>query len=94
MTAAQVSGHHNIRRRTGRLVEYLCHTIRIEPKRVFNEKCSHEVKVLLKTVLKFTMISLDNVTAMEVTVVSETVKNGFSKKKKKVVHKVNLFSLK
>lgn len=92
MTAAQVSGHHNIRRRTGRLVEYLCHTIRIEPKRVFNEKCSHEVKVLLKTVLKF--ISLYNVTAMEVTVVSETVKNGLSKKKKKVVHKVNLFSLK
>ena len=93
MTAAQVSGHHNIRRRTGRLVEYLCHTIRIEPKRVFNEKCSHEVKVLLKTVLKF--ISLDNVTAMEVTVVSETVKNGLSKKKKKiVVHKVNLFSRK
>ena len=75
------------------MVEYLCHTIRIEPKRVFNEKCSHEVKVLLKTVLKF--ISLDNVTAMEVTVVSETVKNGLSKKKKKiVVHKVNLFSLK
>ena len=92
MTAAQVSGHHNIRRRTGRLVEYLCHTIRIEPKRVFNEKCSHEVKVLLKTVLKF--ISLYNVTAMEVKVVSETVKNGLSKKKKKVVHKVNLFSLK
>ena len=92
MTAAQVSGHHNIRRRTGRLVEYLCHTVRIEPKRVFNEKCSHEVKVLLKTVLKF--ISLYNVTAMEVTVVSETVKNGLSKKKKKVVHKVNLFSLK
>ena len=92
MTAAQVSGHHNIRRRTGRLVEYLCHTIRIEPKRVFNEKCSHEVKVLLKTVLKF--ISLDNVTAMEVKVVSETVKNGLSKKKKKVVHKINLFSLK
>ena len=88
MTAAQVSGHHNIRRRTGRLVEYLCHTVRIEPKRVFNEKCSHEVKVLLKTVLKF--ISLYNVTAMEVTVVSETVKNGLSKKKKKVVHKVNL----
>ena len=27
---------------------------------------------------------------MEVTVVSETVKNGLSKKKKKVVHKVNL----
>lgn len=74
------------------MVEYLCHTIRIEPKRVFNEKCSHEVKVLLKTVLKF--ISLYNVTAMEVTVVSETVKNGLSKKKKKVVHKVNLFSLK
>lgn len=49
-------------------------------------------KVLLKTVLKF--ISLYNVTAMEVTVVSETVKNGLSKKKKKVVHKVNLFSLK
>ena len=73
------------------MVEYLCHTIRIEPKRVFNEKCSHEVKVLLKTVLKF--ISLDNVTAMEVTVVSETVKNGLSKKKKKVVHKVNLFPL-
>ena len=92
MTAAQVSGHHNIRRRTGRLVEYLCHTIRIEPKRVFNEKCSHEVKVLLKTVLKF--ISLYNVTAMEVKVVSETVKNGLSKKKKKVVHKINLFSLK
>ena len=88
MTAAQVSGHHNIRRRTGRLVEYLCHTVRIEPKRVFNEKCSHEVKILLKTVLKF--ISLYNVTAMEVTVVSETVKNGLSKKKKKVVHKVNL----
>ena len=81
MTAAQVSEHHNIRRRTGRLVEYLCHTIRIEPKRVFNEKCSHEVKVLLKTVLKF--ISLYNVTAMEVTVVSETVKNGLSEKKKK-----------
>ena len=75
------------------MVEYLCHTVRIAPKRVFNEKCSHEVKVLLKTVLKF--ISLDNVTAMEVTVVSETVKNGLSKKKKKiVVHKVNLFSLK
>ena len=74
------------------MVEYLCHTIRIEPKRVFNEKCSHEVKVLLKTVLKF--ISLYNVTAMEVTVVSETVKNGLSKKKKKAVHKVNLFSLK
>ena len=74
------------------MVEYLCHTIRIEPKRVFNEKCSHEVKVLLKTVLKF--ISLYNVTAMEVTVVSETVKKGLSKKKKKVVHKVNLFSLK
>lgn len=74
------------------MVEYLCHTIRIEPKRVFNEKCSHEVKVLLKTVLKF--ISLYNVTAMEVTVVSETVKNGLSKKKKKVVHKINLFSLK
>ena len=74
------------------MVEYLCHTIRIEPKRVFNEKCSHEVKVLLKTVLKF--ISLYNVTAMEVAVVSETVKNGLSKKKKKVVHKVNLFSLK
>ena len=74
------------------MVEYLCHTIRIEPRRVLNEKCSHEVKVLLKTVLKF--ISLDNVTAMEVTVVSETVKNGLSKKKKKVVHKVNLFSLK
>lgn len=75
------------------MVEYLCHTVRIEPKRVFNEKCSHEVKVLLKTVLKF--ISLYNVTAMEVTVVSETVKNGLSKKKKKiVVHKVNLFSLK
>ena len=74
------------------MVEYLCHTIRIEPKRVFNEKCSHKVKVLLKTVLKF--ISLYNVTAMEVTVVSETVKNGLSKKKKKVVHKVNLFSLK
>ena len=74
------------------MVECLCHTIRIEPKRVFNEKCSHEVKVLLKTVLKF--ISLYNVTAMEVTVVSETVKNGLSKKKKKVVHKVNLFSLK
>lgn len=74
------------------MVEYLCHTIRIEPKRVFNEKCSHEVKVLLKTVLKF--ISLYNVTAMEVTVVSETVKNGLSKKKKKVVHKVNLFSFK
>ena len=73
------------------MVEYLCHTIRIEPKRVFNEKCSHEVKVLLKTVLKF--ISLYNVTAMEVTVVSETVKNGLSKKKKKVVHNVNLFSL-
>lgn len=48
--------------------------------------------LLLKTVLKF--ISLDNVTAMEVTVVSETVKNGLSNKKKKVVHKVNLFSLK
>ena len=92
MTAAQVSGHHNIRRRTGRLVEYLCHTVRIEPKRVFNEKCSHEVKVLLKTVLKF--ISLYNVTAMEVTVVSETVKNGLSNKKKKFVHKVNLFPLK
>lgn len=74
------------------MVEYLCHTVGIEPKRVFNEKCSHEVKVLLKTVLKF--ISLYNVTAMEVTVVSETVKNGLSKKKKKVVHKVNLFSLK
>ena len=74
------------------MVEYLCHTVRIEPKRVFNEKSSHEVKVLLKTVLKF--ISLDNVTAMEVTVVSETVKNGLSKKKKKVVHKINLFSLK
>ena len=74
------------------MVEYLCHTVRIEPKRVFNEKCSHEVKVLLKTVLKF--ISLYNVTAMEVTVVSETVKNGLSKKKKKVVHKINLFSLK
>ena len=74
------------------MVEYLCHTVRIEPKRVFNEKCSHEVKELLKTVLKF--ISLNNVTAMEVTVVSETVKNGLSKKKKKVVHKVNLFSLK
>ena len=74
------------------MVEYLCHTVRIEPKRVFNEKCSHEVKVLLKTVLKF--ISLYNVTAMEVTVVSETVKNRLSKKKKKVVHKVNLFSLK
>ena len=73
------------------MVEYLCHTIRIEPKRVFNEKCSHEVKVLLKTVLKF--ISLYNVTAMEVTVVSETVKNGLSKKKKKF-HKINLFSLK
>lgn len=65
------------------MVEYLCHTIRIEPKRVFNEKCSHEVKVLLKTVLKF--ISLYNVTAMEVTVVSETVKNGLSKKKKKLL---------
>ena len=65
------------------MVEYLCHTIRIEPKRMFNEKCSHEVKVLLKTVLKF--ISLDNVTAMEVTVVSETVKNGLSKKKKKLL---------
>ena len=74
------------------MVEYLCHTVRIEPKSVFNEKCSHEVKVLLKTVLKF--ISLYNVTAMEVTVVSETVKNGLSKKKKKVAHKVNLFSLK
>ena len=74
------------------MVEYLCHTIRIEPKRVFNEKCSHEVKVLLKTVLKF--ISLYNVTAMEVTVVSKTVKNGLSEKKKKVVHKVNLFSFK
>ena len=74
------------------MVEYLCHTVRIEPKRVFNGKSSHEVKVLLKTVLKF--ISLNNVTAMEVTVVSETVKNGLSKKKKKVVHKINLFSLK
>ena len=65
------------------MVEYLCHTVRIEPKRVFNEKCSHEVKVLLKTVLKF--ISLDNVTAMEVTVFSETIKNGLSKKKKKML---------
>ena len=65
------------------MVEYLCHTVRIEPKRVFNEKCSHEVKVLLKTVLKF--ISLYNVTAMEVTVVSETVKNGLSKTKKKLL---------
>lgn len=59
---------------------------------MFNEKCFYEVKVLFKIVLKF--ISLDNVIVMEVIVVSEIVKNGLSKKKKKVVYKVNLFFFK